>query len=336
MYTRFLTLFFTLLLVQTSMAESTKVRVQPLRGLLVKKNYSAPGTVVAVNQSIISAEIPARINHIAVRVGDTVERGVILMQLDCRSYQNAVKRVRAEVDSMAAQRKLAQRQLHRAQSLVAEDSLSAQSLDQRVAELDISIANMKQREAALDDALLAVERCTIRAPYRAAIVARMAGEGTMAAAGVPILEIVSLNEVELSAQVPVAHIDSLINAEKVYFSTDTGQQEVNFRVISPVVNVTTNTRDIRFSSESLLPGNNGRLSWYSAPLLPANLVTQRDGQLGVFIAKRAGEQTIASFERLVDALEGRPAPFDLPDDTQVIIEGRNNIRDGDLITIENQ
>ncbi len=317
-------------------AAPSMVKTQSLAELLIKKKYTAPATAVAINSSQISAEISARITRIRVQIGDIVNAGATLTTLDCRSYENALDNADAQLDSLSAQAQLAEQQLKRAQSLQQKDILSEEILDQRVASLEIAMANLKGQQALTTEAKLSVGRCSITSPYRAAITSRLVGEGTMATPGLPLLEIVGLDAVELSAQVPVDLTASLNESESLTFVTDSETMPVKIRNLSPVINPESGNREVRLTTAQLLPpGTSGRLQWYSSSLLPANLLSRRNGKLGVLVAATSGGKLVARFVPLDGALEGRPAMIDLPGETMVIVEGRHKLAPDDEIGIAN-
>ena len=315
-------------------AAPTLVKVRALADVLIEKKYTSPATAVAINRSQISAEISARIVRIEVQVGDVVKAGEALVKLDCRSYENALSRSEAALESLQAQVQLAQQQLRRAQTLQTAGNLSEDIRDQRVADFDIARANLKGQVALVSDARLLTERCSITAPYRATITARLAGEGTLATPGLPLLEIAGLEAVELVAQIPVDLIESVKRSKSLVFVTQNKLLDVSIRNYASVINAATGNREIRLRTPgALVPGSSGRLEWYSQPLLPASLLTRRDGVLGVFIVRPAGDKNLAQFVPVEDALEGRPAPVTLPVTTQIIVEGRHNLAPNDEISM---
>lgn len=317
-------------------AAPSVVKTQPLSELLIEKTFTSPATAIAVNQSRISAELSARIIQIKPQVGDIVKAGDLLVKLDCRNYDNALASAEAQLQSLQSQMKLAQQQLKRAQSLKQADNISADILDQRIAEVEIAKANLKGRLAVVADAKLAIQRCSIRSPYRAEITSRLVGEGTLATPGLPLLEIVGLDNVELSAQIPVDLADSVVRSRSLLFVTNGKRFKASIRNLSLVTNAASGNREMRLTTdEDLTPGTSGRLEWYSAPMLPASLLTRRDGVLGVLIVDASRDDKRAGFVELKSALEGRPAPIALPLDTRVIVEGRHQLSPGDAITLAN-
>lgn len=318
------------------MAAPSAVKTQPLAELLIERKFTSPATAIAIDQSQISAELTARITEIKVQVGDIVDRGDLLVTLDCRNYANSLTSADALAQSLQTQMHLAQQQLNRAQALKKAGNLSADILDQRVAEVEIAQSGLKGHLVAVADAKLAIQRCSIRSPYRAEITSRPVGEGTLAMPGLPLVEVVGLDNVELSAQIPVALAESVVRSRSIVFVTNGKRLNARIRNLSLVTNATTGNREMRLTtSEGLTPGTSGRLEWYSAPMLPANLLTRRKDVLGVLVVDASVEKTVARFVALEGALEGRPATVDLPVDTQVIVEGRHQLSSGDEIKLVN-
>lgn len=331
-------LYFICLVAFTNLviAAPSVVKTQPLGDLLIEKTFTSPATAIAINQSRISAELSARITQIKVQVGDIVDTGDLLVRLDCRNYANALASAEAQAQSLSAQTKLAQQQLSRAQALQQAGNMSADILDQRLAEVDIAQANLKGRLATLADAKLAIQRCSIRSPYRAQITKRLVGEGTLATPGLSLVEIVGLDNVELSAQIPVDLAESVARSRSLVFVSNGKRLDARIRTLSLVANAASGNREMRLTTNKTLPpGTSGRLEWYSPPLLPANLLSRREATLGVLIVDDSASQTKASFVELKSALEGRPAPIDLPADTEVIVEGRHQLSSGDDIKLVN-
>lgn len=336
MPSRFLYTICLLAFTNLVIAAPSVVKTQALSDLLIEKTFTSPTTAIAVNQSRISAELSARITQINVQVGDIVNAGDLLAKLDCRNYDNALANAEAQAQSLQTQVKLTQQQLKRAQALQIAGNMSADILDQRVADVDIARANLKGRLAALADAKLAIQRCSIRSPYHAEITSRLVGEGTLATPGLPLVEIVGLDNVELAAQIPVDLAESVARSRSIVFVTNGKRLNASIRNLSLVTNAASGNREMRLTTnQNLAPGTSGRLEWYSSPMLPASLLTRREGVLGVLIVDASSGETKATFVELKSALEGRPAPIDLPVDTQVIVEGRHQLSPGDAIKLAN-
>lgn len=290
---------------------------QALSDLIIYPEHSAPASVVSVNDSRLSAQISAPITHFAVQVGDTVEKGATLVSLDCRDYQLARQRA-------VSRWTLTKQQLGRASVLRKKNNISQEALDQRKNEYED--ADFARKQAVLNE-----QRCVISAPFDGIVLERLAGEGELASPGTVLLRLLDRSRIEVSAQVPVDQVGQLSGARALYFATNHQRWPLALRVSTPAINTQARNREVRlhFSQDQAMPGAAGRLLWQSAQAhLPAEMLTQRDEHLGVFVLKDGH----ARFEILPDALEGRPARVDLPLDSAIIVQGRQALNDGDSVS----
>ena len=100
--------FLTLTLLPSLAMSGVPVTVAPMSEVLVEAERSAPAAVEALNRPALAAEINARVEAIAVRVGDRVATGDLLAQLDCRSYRAALASARADLQGLRARQTFAQ------------------------------------------------------------------------------------------------------------------------------------------------------------------------------------------------------------------------------------
>ena len=248
-------------------------------------------------------------------------------ELDCRDHRSRLAAQQAALRQLEAQHRLAASQLERARSLRERRGASEEDVEQRETEplgLDAKLAS--QREAIVQ-AQLNVDRCAIRAPYRAAVTARLGDEGTLAAPGTHLLRIVQTDALELGAQLRTDEVQDIRSAASMAFDAQGERYLVELRRTVPVIDPRTRTVEIRltFSERAPPPGTAGRLVWRSATAhVPADLLVRRNGTLGVFVASDGAAQ----FRALPGAQEGQPAAVDLPPDTRIVVAGRERLGDG--------
>ena len=314
-------------------ADNKLIDVQPLSELQIPIVYSAPAETVSLQQTRISAEIDARIIAMPARRADQIAADAILAELDCRDYQLSLKRAHADLKAARAQLKLAEQRLQRTSSLGERKLASQDLLDQRQTELEAASATVESWLIQVEQAETEVSRCVIRSPFRAAVVERHAGVGEFARTGTPLFDLQDLDRVEVSAQIVPNEIASLAEAPEIFLEFLGRKHVVEVNRISPVIDTMTRTQEVRlaFTATPAPVGASGRLAWIEHnPALPAHLLVQRDGKLGIFTV----EQTEAKFLALPGAVEGRPVAVKLPADTRIVTNGRHNLQSGDQVKLD--
>ena len=295
---------------------------------------SAPATVVSLNNTSLSAQIKARIDEISVKVGEIVEAGSVLARLDCTDYQIAEQQVEANIAALEARIRLAERRLARTRKLEERQTASEELLDQREADLAVLHAQHRGALSELDKAKINVSRCTIKSPYKAVITNRVGAVGEFADIGNKLIEIMDIERLEISAQVPNRDIGPVERAQQIYFEDTATRFAVKLRTVTPAVNTQTRNREVRllFSNGAALPGAAGKLIWRdNQPHISAKLLVRRDNDFGIFI----NDNGKARFHIIPGAQQGRTTPVDLPPDTVVVTEGHYRLEHGQSVILFN-
>jgi RND family efflux transporter MFP subunit len=309
------------------------VTVQTVAALAQPVERSAPATVLSEQDSVVAAQITARVLVWKVRVGDAVANGAPLLQLECDDYEHALRGAEAALSGAGALQTLAQQQVERARNLLQTRHVSAETLDQRQAELAAARAERTARQAARDTAALNVRRCGVRAPFAGVVTERLADSGETVAAGAPLLRLVDAAQIELSAQLATEDAADAARASRWRFQAQGREWPVRLRVLLPLVDARTRHQEARFEITGGAPpaaGSSGRLLWQGAlPQLPPQFLQQRGGVHGLFLADNGR----ARFLPLPGAIEGRPLAVELPPDARVVVNGREGLNAGDALKI---
>lgn len=320
----------------TAPAWSIGVRALPLGELLTPLTHSAPATVVSLNESRIAAELTARISTLSVKVGQVVEAGAELARLNCRTYQHRFGQATALLAELNARHELARQQLKRSQSLASGKGISAHQLSQHRTELAVLEAKLNGQNTALAQAKDQLDACVVVSPFRGVVLERLGQVGELVTPGSGLIRLLDLESVELSAQVLSSAGAGLNQGRQLVFHHQGRDYPVRLRALTPVVDPATDSREARLVFDRLPAdrqpsiGSRGRLHWRDPQdTLPAELLVQRAGDLGVF-SVQAGQ---AVFIALPGALEGRSVAIDLPLSTPIVTEGRQALRDGDPVTV---
>ncbi len=161
------------------------------------------GTIHAKETAIISAQVPGHIRQVLVEAGDRVRAGQLLVTLDDAAMQSALEQAAAgesaaekQQAAATAQASLASQTLARYQMLQEQKSVSPQEFDEiksrsEAAQLQVASyeAQSEQAKAAVAGARAQLGYTALHAPFSGMVTARMADPGTLAAPGVPLLEL---------------------------------------------------------------------------------------------------------------------------------------------------
>lgn len=314
-----------------SLQAAVPITTQSLGQVLEHPEFDAPATVTALNTPELKAEITARINRIAARVGDRIAKGELLVELECSLYASRLAGAQSGLQELEARRRFAASQLARARNLKIKRSVSDETVEQRQSELNSLIAQQIGQRQVIRQAELDVEHCQIRSPFAAVVTRRLAHEGGLATSGTPLLHLVEADRVEVSADLRESELVSLSDAASLTFQYAGKRYPTRVRRVLPVVDERNRTRMVRltFSAAGAPIGAAGRLIWRGRErLLPADYLVRSAGRLGIFLL----EQGAARFYPLPDAVAGQPAAVDLADDVRLIIEGRERLSDGEAVT----
>ena len=317
-----------------ALAQTTfNVRTQTVSETLVDYDRRAPAEVRALNESRISAEVSAVVMSIHADEGQLVSAGDILLELNPVDYQLNLKQAEANRASSQARLSQAQAKLNRARTLGDKQYISADELLERETDVMVFEAQIKRDEVAVSITRRNLEKCMIRAPFSGVVSDRMAQLGGFVRNGDLLLALTQVDHFELEAKIPDSQADELKNTDTLRFESRGRSWPVELLRLSPVIDSEGRTRLARFvfSGDAPSVGRSGELIWrVGSGLLPSNLISRRNGVLGVFLHVDGK----AHFEPIPGAQEGRPVVVNLPAASEVITMGRERLQDGMSVSVQ--
>jgi RND family efflux transporter MFP subunit len=181
------------------------------------------GTLHARQSAVISAQVVGRIQQVLVHQGDVVRAGQTLAVLDDATLKASVDQAQAAIMAAENQQAAAQTNaelaastLARYKQLQAQTSVSPQELDEisrraegSSAQVEAARAQVTAAKAQETGARAMLGYTRIAAPFAGVVTARMADPGTLAAPGVPLLQIDSAGPLQLQTTVDESAIDSV-------------------------------------------------------------------------------------------------------------------------------
>lgn len=160
-----------------------------------------PASIGARQATTISSRTLARITSVAVRAGDTVSEGDLLIELERSDLESRLQQVNEQVKAVNARLREARKSLARAEQLYKQDLVAAAALDEARANHDALSADLATAEQAVKEAEVALSFSRIRSPINGRVVERFAEPGDTASPGDKLLTL--YNPLSLRIEAPV-------------------------------------------------------------------------------------------------------------------------------------
>ncbi len=206
-----LSLFFTctLLPLLGQSAEGVLIRFTEVRSHLIKPSVQLPGTVESRLVSTVAGEISGLVESFLAREGQVVKQGQVLAQLRRTSLELRLRAAVAQLKEDEARQKLAERTLERARELSEGGIYSQQQLDEALFEFNAWQGRIERLRAEIEQFKHDIEQTTIRAPYDGVVVRENTQIGEWLEAGGTVVELLSLEQLEVSLDLPERYFDAL-------------------------------------------------------------------------------------------------------------------------------
>ncbi len=179
------------------------VIVLELLPMPIRDRINLPGITKPWIELHILTEVGGRIREKAVTEGARVEKGSVIARIDPRDYENTYLSAKANWDLAVADKKRLDKLRKR--------NVSPQS------QLDDAVARVRGARSAVDNARLALDRCTITAPFSGIVNRMFIEDGQFLSVGDPVAEILDIDRLKVRVGIPESDVDAVrsINDFKV-------------------------------------------------------------------------------------------------------------------------
>jgi RND family efflux transporter MFP subunit len=171
------------------------------------------GSVEAVRQSVVAAQVSGAVVQLEVKVGDRVASGQVLLRLDARSADQTAAAGAAQVQAARAALELASKDLERQRQLFKQNYISAAALERAESQFKSTQAQVDAQQAHAGAARTQTGFYVVRAPFSGVVSELPVALGDMAMPGRPLLTLYDPAALRVTAAVPQSVARQLAEGE---------------------------------------------------------------------------------------------------------------------------
>jgi HlyD family secretion protein len=190
----------------------------------ITQTVTATGTINPVALINVGSQVSGTVVELKADFNDHVKKGQVLLKLDPTIFNAQIRQGEASLASTQASTRLAQANFERNERLVAQNYVSALTLDQSRRELDVAKANIKLAEAQLARSKADFDNSVIRAPIDGVIIKRTIDLGQTVAASFTtpnLFQIAQdLTKMQIDTSVSEADVGALKDGQPARFVVD--------------------------------------------------------------------------------------------------------------------
>jgi membrane fusion protein, multidrug efflux system len=184
----------------------------------VKQLIEVAGTLAANQEVAVTSELTKKVVSVPVKEGHWVAKGALLFQLDDAD-------LRAQMERLHQQEKLAALNEARLKDLIAHDAASQQDYDQAATNLAVLKAEIRQLETTID-------KTRIRAPFAGKIGIIRTYPGALVSPNTPLTTIVDDAQVKVEFSVPEKYANLVNSGNRQLFTVEGDSTQYSATVIS--------------------------------------------------------------------------------------------------------
>ena len=290
-----------------------RVQVGEVRGGSIEAQWSFLGDVSALQHARLAAGASGEVRRVLVRVGDRVQQGDMLVEIDPSLASARVRAAAASKQAGSAQFERAQRDAERLR-VAGPDIAAAAEIEQATSERKRAAAERGRLGAAEAEARAELGRHRVKAPFEGVIANRRVDPGDWVDPGVEVIELIDDRAVEVLASIPPEVASFLSIGDKASLSRQGQTTPATLRGIVRALDSESRTVRLRLAPDE-------PASWLLPGAAVDVLLTIERGEQGALVVPRdALVYGIASL-KVVKSVDGKAEPVAV----EVVARGRDEV-----------
>ena len=206
---------------------------------------SVMGMIYSRSSPDIAAEVSGRVISVIADIGDAVDKGQVLAQIDSEKYDLQLAQSKAEIARLSALLVNQELDLKRAEKLFKDSLVSEEMVDRTRAEFTALSEQINAANAQLRNSERLIEETKIKAPIKTQVSAKHIDIGDFVQNGMIVYELVDTKNLRVALSFPEYQSLKLKKGLKVFLTTPTSRDQNVETIIKEIKpNVNSNNRSI--------------------------------------------------------------------------------------------
>src|SRR5215469_13840547 len=246
---------------------------------------TATGTLTPLTNVTVGSQISGNIQKLLADFNSPVKANEVVAQIDPATYKAAVAQAEGDLASAEATAELDQVEAKRADEMSKDKLISDSDHDTASATYHQAQATVKMKQAALDNARVNLERCTIYSPVDGIVISRNVDVGQTVAASMsaPTLFVIAndLSKMQIDANVAEADVGGIEVGQHVDFHVDAYPYRTFVGTVEQIRNAPTNYQNV-VAYDTVISVNNSDMKLKPGMTATVSIViSERKGALKV-------------------------------------------------------
>jgi len=205
---------------EPEMAEREQVSVQTDVAELVSFEESIPysGSVISTRSAKVSTKIMGEIIEMDLEIGDSVQKGELLMRIRSEQLTGQKERILANMDEANAALNNAKINFDRIEALYNQESATQKEFDDMNTELSMAEARVEALRGSLKEIEELLDYTELKAPFDATVAAKLGDVGDMTNPGQTLLQLNETGRFKIHISVSEQDISKFNEGDRASFS----------------------------------------------------------------------------------------------------------------------
>lgn len=324
------------------------VEIHHIRSGEIAEVVTATGTIQPFREAYVSSEASGRITHINVEVGDRVQAGNLLVQLDNELSRLSVDQAEAQKLQTRATYEKAEKDLARHEKLFSDGSITEFELETAKVTKDVSESNYLLSDASLRMARRQFADTRITSPIAGIVAERAVDVGETVAPGTPVAKIVDMKRLRVKIGLSEEQIVKVHPGQNVMLTVAAYPRiPIQGEVFTVGPEASSDTRtfpvEITIPNSADYPLKSGMVARVElavdviqdVPIIPRDAILERAGDYIAFVINntKAERRVLDLGAQSGDMVEIRRG---ITSGEDVVVIGQENLSDGTTVAIQNR